>query len=56
MGLSRQDEVLDAERVIFGDPLGDLGVAADQRGARARPDQPETGPQVGRDLERVAAW
>ena len=44
--LAGQDEVVDAERVVLLDPVGDLGVAADQGGARAAADQAVAGPQV----------
>ena len=55
VGLARQDEVVEAELVVLGDALGDLVVAADQRGAGAAAHEAEAGPEVGRDDEVVAA-
>jgi hypothetical protein len=42
-----QDELGDAEAGVLLDPVRDLGVAADERGARAAADQADAGPQVG---------
>lgn len=49
----RQDEVVDAQRVILLDPVRDLAVAADQRRTRAAADQADARPQVRRDLQLV---
>src|ERR1700735_1170100 len=46
-----QDELLDAQRRILLDQVGDLLVAADQRGAGAAADEADAGPQVRVDLE-----
>ncbi len=50
-----QDELGDPRRVVLLDALGDLGVAADQRGARATAHQADTGPQVRVHLQAVLA-
>jgi len=49
-----EDELGDPQPVVLLDPVGDLGVAADQRGTGAAADQSEPGPQVGVHLEAVA--
>ena len=54
MRIARQDELADPQRVVFGDPIGDLGMASDQRRAGSAPQQTDAGPQVGVDLEPVA--
>ena len=41
--------------VVLGDAVGDLLVAADQRGARAAAHEADARPQVGGDLELVGA-
>src|SRR6202046_5823926 len=46
-----QDELLDAQRGVLLDQVGDLLVAAHQRGAGAAADEADAGPQVGVDLE-----
>ena len=51
----REHELVDADRVVLLDPVGDLLVAADQRGAGAAADQADAGPDVGVDLEVVLA-
>src|ERR1035441_7561779 len=48
-----QDELGQAEPCVLLDPVGDLGVAADQRRPGAAAEQPDAGPQVRRDLEVV---
>ncbi len=53
MGLPGQDEVVDAQIVVLADAVGDLGVAADERGARTAADQAVAGPQVG-EISRSA--
>ncbi|GDY57808.1 hypothetical protein SVIO_084310 [Streptomyces violaceusniger] len=53
--IAGQDELVDAEAVVFGDPLGHLGVAAHQGRARAAAHQADTGPEIGVDLEVVQA-
>ena len=55
-----EDELRDAELGVLLDPLGDLGVAADQGGAGAAAHQADAGPQVrarsrGRPASRRAA-
>ena len=47
-----EDELVEAEVVVLGDAVGDLVVAADQRGAGAAADQADAGPHVRVDLER----
>src|SRR5215218_5741818 len=54
VGLSRQDDVVEAGLVVLGDALGHLVVAAHQRRARAAAHEPEAGPQVRRDDEVLA--
>ena len=44
--IAGEDELVDSELVILGDPIGDLVVAADQGGAGAAADQPDARPQV----------
>src|SRR6204780_310374 len=46
-----QDELLDAQRGVLLDQVGDLLVAAHQRGAGAAADEADAGPQVRVDLE-----
>src|SRR3954447_21605857 len=46
-----QDELLDAQRGVLLDQVGDLLVAPDERGTRAAADQPDPGPQVRVDLQ-----
>ena len=53
VGIAREDELVDPELVVLGDAVGDLLVAADQRGAGAAADEADPGPQVGGDLQRV---
>jgi hypothetical protein len=48
-----QDELLDAEGGVLVDPGGDLGIAADERGAGAFADQTDPGPEVRRDGQGV---
>ena len=50
----REHELVDAQRVVLLDPVGDLLVAAHQRGAGAPADQADAGPDVGVDDEVVA--
>jgi hypothetical protein len=50
-----QHELLDAQRRVLLDPLGDLLMAADQRRPRPTPHEPDPGPQVGMDLQPVPA-
>ena len=52
--VGREDELVDAERGVLLDPVGDLLVAADQRGAGTAADQADAGPDVGVDLQAVA--
>ena len=42
--IAGEDELVDAELVVLGDPVGDLLVAADQRGAGAAADEPDARP------------
>ena len=51
--VGREHELVDAERGVLLDPVGDLLVAADERGAGAAADQADAGPEVGVDLEVV---
>src|SRR5690606_1569330 len=51
VGVAGEDELLDAERRVLLDPVGDLGVAADQGGARAAAHQADARPQVRVDLQ-----
>ena len=51
--IAREDELADAERVVLLDAVGDLGVAADERRARAAAHEADARPQVGGDLELV---
>ena len=53
MRIARHHELVDAERVVLLHAVGDVGVAADQRRARATAHQADAGPQVGADLEGV---
>src|SRR5579875_1404094 len=46
-----QDEVVETQLRVFDDPLGNLLIRADQRGARATADQSDTGPQIRVDLQ-----
>src|SRR5580700_11678652 len=46
-----QDELLDPQRGVLLDQVGDLLVAAHQRGAGAAADEADAGPQVRVDLE-----
>ncbi|CAG7064346.1 hypothetical protein PICSAR18_02361 [Mycobacterium avium subsp. paratuberculosis] len=54
MRIPRQDEVGDAQFGVFGQPLGDLGVRADQGGARSPAHQADPGPQVRADKQFAA--
>src|SRR6185369_1749627 len=54
MGISRQDESVDAQRHIFLHACGDLLRIADQSRARPAAHQADTGPEIGADLELVA--
>ena len=55
MRIAGHDEGIDADILIFPDPRRDgLGIA-DQRGARAAAHQADAGPEIGTDLELVAA-
>ena len=59
MRVAGEDELVDAELVVLLDPVGDLLVAADQRGAGAAADQADAGPEVGVDLAgrpRLPPW
>ncbi len=49
--VAREHELVDADRGVLGDAVGDLGVAADQRGPGAAADQPDAGPQVRRHFQ-----
>src|ERR1700733_1881296 len=52
--IARGDHRIDAERLILTKPRRyGLGVA-DQRGSRAAPHEPDTGPEIGRDFKLVA--
>jgi hypothetical protein len=42
-----QDELVDAEGVVFGDAVGDLVVAADQGGSGAAPEQTDPAHRLG---------
>ena len=55
MGEAREDQLVAAERPVLVDPLGDLLVAPDERGAGVAAHEPDAGPQVRRHLEPVAA-
>ena len=48
-----QDELRDTQPGVLLDPVGDLGMAADQRGPGPAPDQPDPGPQVRGNLQPV---
>src|SRR5690606_40701892 len=48
--VSGQDELVDAERVVLLDPVGHLGVTADEGGARTTPYETDACPQVRGDL------
>jgi hypothetical protein len=54
MRVSRQDELLDAERRVLLDPLGHLLVTAHQSGAGAAADQARTCSQVRTPVVRSA--
>ena len=45
--------IVESDGVVLVDQVGDLLVAADQRGARAAAHQADTGPEVGVDLQLV---
>src|SRR3954454_9116485 len=53
--IAGEDELVETECRVLGDPLGDLLVAADQRGRGALAHQSDAGPEVGRDLEAAGA-
>ena len=55
MRLPGQDEVVEAEVVVFGDPFGDLLVAADERSTGTAADETEPSPQVRAHHEVLAA-
>ena len=55
MGIAGGDHGLDPQRLIFAQSLRDRLGIADQRRARAAAHQADAGPQIGRDLELVAA-
>jgi hypothetical protein len=38
VGIAGEDELVDAELVVLGDPVGDFLVRADQRGADIEPE------------------
>ncbi len=54
MRVAGKDELVDAELVVPGDPVGDPLVAADQGGARATAHQADAGPQIRRYLQGVS--
>src|SRR6202044_1750450 len=53
MWISRQDEFVEAQRVVFGDQVRDFLVATDQCGARAATHQAHPGPKIRVDLKFV---
>src|SRR5690348_16572342 len=53
--IAGEDELVEAEGGVLRDALGHLLVAADQSRRRALADQPDAGPQVGRDLQAAGA-
>src|SRR5271166_5390458 len=55
MRVARHDEGIDPDFLIFPDPRGDSLGIADQRGARTATHQTNAGPEIGADLELVAA-
>src|ERR1039458_10600631 len=55
VGVAGEDELADPELVVLGHQVGDLLVAADHGGTGAGAQQTDAGPQVGIDLEAVAA-
>jgi hypothetical protein len=50
-GLAGQDEMVDAQCVVLRDAVGDFGVAAHQRSARAATNEAVAGPEVWGDLQ-----
>jgi hypothetical protein len=51
MRIAGEDELVDPDGGVLGDPVGHLGVTADQRGAGTAAHQSDAGPQVGRYLQ-----
>ena len=41
MRIAGEDELVDAEVVVVGDPVGDLLMTADERGSGATADEPD---------------
>lgn len=54
MRVAGQDELVDTDRLILGNPLGDVLVAADEGRSGAAANQPDSGPEVRRDEKLVA--
>src|ERR1700722_3348364 len=54
MGMARQNELVEPELVIFGNPLRHLLMAADECSPGPRADQTDAGPQIRTDLEVAA--
>jgi hypothetical protein len=55
MWIAREDELVDPERVIGGDPVCDLFVTSDERRSGTAPDKTDSSPQVRADHEVVGS-
>src|ERR1700733_1553333 len=51
VGVAGQDEVVQAQLRVLGDPVGDLLVRTDQRGPCPAANEADAGPQIGVDLQ-----
>jgi hypothetical protein len=51
VGVAGEDELVDAQRVLLRDQVGDLGMAAHEGGSRAAADQADPRPEARVDLQ-----